>query len=410
MRKKFFVGIGMMLLCLALGGCWDIRHLDQLSIVLAMALDKGEGQNIQITVQVVNPAQVSAGGAKGGGGGGGGSSPVTTYSETGQTVFEAIRKISNKTSRRLYFAHNQALVIGEELARTGTLPLFEFIERDPEVRTDFYVVVAKGAKAADVLKITTPIEKIPATKIRENVENVEKNWGTSYGVRIQDIVENIGSETKEMVTGSIEIVGDIKKGESNQNVGRINPMTTIKLSGMAVFKNAKLVDFLYLKESRGLGWTQNKIKNTVVNVPCQREGNVAIEVIHSSTTMKAKFQQGQPSMVIRVVQEANVGENLCPEMDLSKEETFNQLQTGMKEEITKEILAAVKKAQNLNTDILGFAEAVYRTNPAYWKKNKNNWDNVFDKIPVQIEVNTEIRREGIRNKSIVEKLKRSNKE
>jgi spore germination protein KC len=396
MHKKIFIIILMTMFSITVVGCWDIKYLDELSIVIAMGMDKGEGHEILITVQVVNPTEVPMGAGKGGGGG---KSAVTTYSETGKTIFEAVRKIANKTSRKLYFSHNQVLIIGEKLAHDGVSPLFEFIERDPEVRTDFYVVVSKGAKASDLLKITTPIEKIPGTKIHESIENVEKNIGTSYGVSVKDIIESMGSEKKQFATGGIEIVGDIKKGDSNQNVEKIDPLSILKLNGMAVFKDGKLVDFFDLKESRGIAWTQDKIKNTVINVPCKNEGNIAIEVIHSSTSMKAKFQQGQPSIMIRIDQEANIGETLCPDIDLSDKETFTQLGKGTEEQIKKEILGAAKKAQKLKTDIFGFADAVYKANPAYWKKNKTNWNDLFSKIPVQIEVDTEIKREGTRKKS-----------
>ncbi|MDB5052254.1 MAG: Spore germination protein [Bacilli bacterium] len=396
MRKKIFIIILMIMFSTTLVGCWDIKYLDELSIVIAMGMDKGEGHEIQVTVQVVNPAEVSMGGGKIGGGG---KSTVTTYSETGRTIFEAVRKIANKTSRKLYFSHNQVLVIGEKLAREGVSPLFEFIERDPEVRTDFYVVVAKGARASDVLKTTTPIEKIPGAKIHKSVENAEKNLGTSYGVSVKDIIESIGSKKKQFAAGSIEIVGDLKMGASKQNVEKIDPLTTLKINSMAVFKDEKLVDFFDPKESRGIAWTQDKIKNTVINIPCKNEGNIAVEVIHSSTRMKAKFQQGQPFIVIRIDQEANIGESLCPDIDLTDKETFTQLGKGTEEQIKKEILDAVKKAQKLKTDIFGFADAVYKANPAYWKKNKTNWNDLFSKIPVQIEVDTEIRRDGTRNKS-----------
>ncbi|MED4601033.1 Ger(x)C family spore germination protein [Paenibacillus validus] len=407
MRKKMFVCIWILLLFIPLGGCWDIKYLDELSTVIAMGMDTSEGQDIQLTVQVVNPAEVSTGGGKGGGGS---SSSVTTYSETGRTVFEAIRKIANKTSRRLYFAHNQVLVIGEDLARKGVTPLFDLIERDPEVRTDFYVLVAKGAKASDLLKIKTPIEKIPGTKMRESVENAEQILGTSYRMSIKEMIANINSGKKEISMGSIEIIGDIKKGGNNKNVEKINPSASLKLNGMAVFKNQTLVDFLDPKESRGSAWIQDKVKSTVINVSCKKESDIAVEVVHSTTSMKGKFQQGQPSIVIHVKQEANIAEILCSDMDLTDKETFAQIGKETEAQIKKEMLDAVKKAKKLKTDIFGFADAVYKANPAYWKKNMNNWAYIFSKIPVHIEVDTEIRREGLRYKSYFGNDRREKKE
>lgn len=109
--------------------------MDELSIVIAIGLDKAEGEDIAVTVQIVNSSEMTSGGNKSSGSG---ASSTVTYRETGQTILEATRKIINKNSRKLYFAHNQVLIIGEELARKGVRPLFEYIDRSPELRTDFF--------------------------------------------------------------------------------------------------------------------------------------------------------------------------------------------------------------------------------------------------------------------------------
>jgi spore germination protein KC len=390
----------MLLFSIILGGCWDIKYLDKLSIVTAIGLDISEDKDIELTVQVVNTSEITAGAAKGGGSG---RSTVTTFSETGQTVSEAIRKLTNKNSRRVYFAHNQVLVIGEDMARKGVERLFEFIERDPEVRLDFYVFVAKQAKASDILKITTPIENIPARRMHESIENVEKNFGTAYSVTVKELIENIHSEKKQITMTGIEIVGDINKGNSKQNVEKINPQTSLNINNMAVFRDEKLIDFFDSIESRGNSWIQNKIQKTVIKVPCSKKGNVGIEVLHSSTNTKMKVQQGQQVIVIHINQEANVGETVCPELDLSDEKTIVDLEKRTQEQIKKEILASVKQAKKWKSDIFGFGKAVYKANPVYWKENKDNWKEVFSQIPVQIEVQTEIRHEGARNRSYYKK-------
>jgi spore germination protein KC len=393
--------IGIFMCSFLLEGCWDVKYLDELAIVIAIGLDKSGDQEIEVTVQIVNPVAVPQGGSKGGGGAG--TSGVVTYSETGRTVFEAVRKIATKSARRLYFSHTQLLVIGEDLARKGVAPLFEFIERDPEVRTDFYAVVAKGVKASDVLKISTTIETIPGNKIHDSIDNVEKVLGTSYGVTIRDVIENIRSDTEEIAMGVVEIIGDKKKAASKQNVETIDPKAVLTINGMTMFKNEKLVGFLSPRESRGDAWIENKVRNTVVNIPCKNKRNTTIEVMHSSTKTKAKFEKGKPYIVIHVQQEANIGESICPELDVSEKKTLHQLEKGAEKQIKLEILAAITRGHEWKTDIFGFADAVYKKNPAFWKENKNNWEDVFRAMPVQIQIDTKIRREGVRNKSYFKK-------
>jgi hypothetical protein len=189
-------------------------------------------------------------------------------------------------------------------------------------------------------------------------------------VTVKDVIENMHSEKKQITMASIEIVGDIKKGNNKQNVEKINPQTLLKLNSMAVFRDEKLIDFFDSMESRGNSWIQNKIKKTVIKVPCSKKGNVVIEVIHSSTNTKMKFQQGQRVIVIHLKQEANIGENTCPGLELSDEKTIVDLEKQTQEQIKKEILASLNQAKKWKSDIFGFGKAVYKANPVIGKKTR----------------------------------------
>jgi spore germination protein KC len=45
----------------------------------------------------------------------------------------------------------------------------------------------------------------------------------------------------------------------------------------------------------------------------------------------------------------------------------------------------VDKAQkDLKTDIFGFGERIHSKDPPYWKTVKDNWNDVFTGMPVEI--------------------------
>src|SRR4051794_14201842 len=121
-----------------LTGCWDKRELNELAISVALGIDKVDGQ-YQVTAQVVQPGEVAA--KKGGNGG---SAPVTMYQEKGVTTFEAIRKMTTISPRKIYAAHLRIVVFSEELAREGIGEALDLLSRDYELRTDYYLLVAKG--------------------------------------------------------------------------------------------------------------------------------------------------------------------------------------------------------------------------------------------------------------------------
>ena len=69
------------------------------------------------------------------------------------------------------------LVIGEDLAKEGIGESLDLLSRDWELRSDFYVVIAKDMTAEEILNVTTTIESIPANKMFNTLKTSEKCLG-----------------------------------------------------------------------------------------------------------------------------------------------------------------------------------------------------------------------------------------
>ena len=67
--------------------------------------------------------------------------------------------------------------------------------------------------------------------------------------------------------------------------------------------------------------------------------------------------------------------------------------------------AAIQKAKKYDVDIFGFGEAIYRADPKYWNKNKNNWKEQFVDLPVHVKADVKIRRLGTVSDSLLQKTK-----
>jgi spore germination protein KC len=57
-------------------------------------------------------------------------------------------------------------------------------------------------------------------------------------------------------------------------------------------------------------------------------------------------------------------------------------------------LAALKKAQELNTDIFGFGEVIHQKYPKEWKELEKRWDEVFPEIEVKVIVKSKLNLTG----------------
>lgn len=379
-----------------LTGCWNRRELKDLSIVAAMGVDKNPKTNkYKVSFQIVNPGNVATGVA--GGGGTQIATPVTVYTGTGENLFGAIRKTSQKVPRQLFFAHLQLLVIGESLAKQGIRDLFDFFERSHEIRLTTMVLVARGSEAESIVRVLAPLEKIPANDIAGKMKITSKVWSENLKVELDDVIKPLLSAGEPIISG-VKIVGDPEAGNKSSNLRQTNLPTRVDITGIALFKNGKLKRWLNGDEGRGVLWIRNKMKSTVVDLDCKdKKDAVGIEVIRSQTTVNVKVQNRKPVFHIYIREEGHVSEVRCP-MDLDKVEEIAKLEKQWALETKKEVMKAVKTAQREESDVFGFGEAFNRANPKAWKKMKKEWGKTFAESKVDVKVDAFIRRSGMRLK------------
>ncbi|RCW51033.1 Ger(x)C family spore germination protein [Paenibacillus prosopidis] len=386
MARKLFVFISCLLLLFPLTGCWNRRELNELGISVGIGIDKAE-KGYRVSVQVVNPGEVTAGKTSGN------RTPITLYEATGDTIFEAIRKITTISPRVIYLAHLRVLVIGESLAREGIEKPLDHFSRDHEVRTDFFIVIAKGSTAKDVLKVLTPIEKIPANKLYLSLETSQKVWAPTATVTLDELMTDIISEGKSPVLSAVKVTGGVE-GQSQKNVEKIDPSGRLKYTGLAVFREDKLIGWLNEKESKGYSYIRDKVRNTVGTLVCPEGGKIGVEVTRSKTQVTGKMNNGKPQINIEIRMEENIGEVEC-QIDLTKRKTIEDLEKSAEQKVAAIMLGTIHKVQkSFKVDIFGFGEEIHRVDPTAWKTLKQNWDEQFTHLDINVKADVQIRRIG----------------
>lgn len=388
MNLRLLSGLLALAFLLPLTGCWDRRELNELAISLALGIDKIDDR-YQVTVQVVQPGEVAT--QKGGGGQ---TTPVTVYRTDGVTLFEAVRKMTRFSPRKIYAAHLRVAVFGEAIAREGIGYALDLLSRDYEFRTDFFLLVAKESTAEQTLNVLTPLEKIPANKIFNSIQTAAKVWAPVLIVTLDKFVTDIEGDGKNPVLSGIKVIGDPEKGKTKDNVNRLQPSARLRNFGIAAFRKDKLVGWLNVTESKGYNYITNNVKSTVGHIPCPDGGHIALEVINSKAKLKSGIKNGRPRLAVELFVEENVGEVQC-RIDLTRSESIRELEQQAEQTLTGILESAINVAQKkFRSDIFGFGAAVHRSDPASWKSMKADWDSRFAEADVDVIVRAKIKRTG----------------
>ena len=386
MIKKLF----MIILCtLFLTGCWDRRELNELGIVLATGLDKGSAGELVLTSQVVRPAAIRKQG-----GGGGQESPIEIITARGSTVFEAIKNISKEFDKNVTFSHNKVLLIDEQLARDGLLPILDFLARSYEIRGTCWMIIAKDSMASKILGEKHGMNNTQAIYMNDIIVNKKQNSEVS-AINILDMLKAVGGNEINPICGVMEIIQEKTKEVTHKGV---------KLTGTAVFKKDKLVGFLSDIETRGLNWVTGEVKGGVINVPSPTIKNklIAIEIKRSSVSVKPKIEDETISFVIEVKEEGAIVEEQTL-TDVSKLPVLEEIENSQKMVIEKEIKRTVDKVQKeYGSDNFGFGKALNDKYPDKWKEVKDRWEDMFPEVKYTVEVDAKIRNTGLLQKSVIE--------
>ncbi|UFJ39835.1 Ger(x)C family spore germination protein [Brevibacillus humidisoli] len=396
-QKVALICLSLVLLLLA-AGCWNRRELNDIALEVGFAIDK-KGSQYRVSSQVVDPGEVAAKQATAS------RTPVTMYHATGKNLFEARRKMTTVSPRKIYASHLRMLVIGEAVAREGIGNVLDFITRDHEYRTDFYIVVAKGSRAENILEILTPLEKVPAINLFSSLETSEKSWGPALTVTMDELISDLTSAGKNPVLSGVQIKGDPEIGETRENVELIDSPGQLQYSGLAVFNKDKLIGWLTEEESKGYTYIVDRIQNTAEEVSCPKGGKLVLEVIRSGTELKGKVINGKPEIEITVETEGNVGEVECL-LDVSDPQAIYELEKRVEQAIKDRIQRTIKKVQRrYKVDIFGFGQAIHFADPQAWRQLKQDWNEMFVDVAVHVTVDFKIRRLGTVSKSFLEEMK-----
>ncbi|OMF90367.1 Ger(x)C family spore germination protein [Paenibacillus sp. FSL R7-0337] len=372
-----------------LPGCWSRKELNELAVVMAMGIDAAP-EGYAVSAQVLNSGE-----ARSTKGAAGKSLPVLTYKAVGQTVPDALQHMLSTAPRTLYLSHIRVLVLGEKLARQGVSDILDFITRNHQLRSDFFLVVAKNSQASDILEINTPFEQIPASSLYSSILVSHKNWAATGKVTLQQFILELERGGSNPIMSGVRLNGDVSEGGTIKNIESIVPKTQIVQAGIAVFKKDRLVGWLNESSSKTLNYTLNEVDSSNGIVSCPDGGKVGFIITRSESRILPRLNSaGEPEFTLSIHAESDLT-TVNGTLDLTKPANIALIETRIENKFINNMEGNIQSVQqDYSSDIFGFGEALHRKYPRVWKKYRDGWDDHFKHVKVRIACKLQIRRIG----------------
>ncbi|ABI67434.1 conserved hypothetical protein [Syntrophomonas wolfei subsp. wolfei str. Goettingen G311] len=377
MKKSF-----LLLFLLLLGfnpGC-GVTELDKASIPLGLGVDV-DGEQIVVSTELaspISPEQIES------------SSGPDFYviSGRGPTVVEAARKITLQIPRNPLWSHTNTMIIGEKLARQDMALFMDFLSRNRYVRKNIPVFVSSQSTPEEILSVKPPIEPHPSIAIKNILSLQEKQLGIYVPIDLKEM------EFRFLSPGIEPLVPQVSILESDTG-------KRLRLEGAAVFRGRKMVGSFNEMESRGYRWmSPRRIQGGLFLVPSPLHSGkqISLELSRSQAQITPKLQEGAIIIQIKIKAEGNFYEQ-NEVGELFTRERFRGIEELANQEIKRQILLAINKAQELNSDVFGWGQMIKQNYPQQWEKMEGNWDELFPTVGKQIKVDFSLRRSYLADRS-----------
>lgn len=381
--KKFISIIMIVIFTLSETGCSQTKQeIEKLSIVLAMGFDLNKEGKYIFSAQILStdkPTLKSTSNKP--------PSNVVVFTSVGDTPYDAINHMSISLGKNLFFGHSAFIMVGGNLAENGISLVIDTSLRSNSTRPDYPLFITKG-NALDIIKAVTADEKIPSNAI-SNLVKFQAGKGYSPITSRLDFANALSSKTAAPVIGIISL---------NQNKNTDN---VFKLVGTGVFKEDKLIGYMDKKETRGMQWIKGKVQSGNLIGYTKDNKEITFDILKSKSTVKPIEKNNEIIIQINIKEEANIIE-MAKDIDLMKNpDKIKDLNNLQNKAIKDEVILALNAAQNkFKADIFDFGGNIHRHYPKLWNSMESNWETIFPKLKVEINIDSSIKRPGIISKPI----------
>lgn len=374
----------VVLLCMSfVTGCWDRREVNDMAIVIAMAMDKEEDGRYRLSIQV--PLVSSLGAQSGGGGGTSGDKSYYVDSAVGKTIREANGLIQARMSREIYYSHHRMIVIGEKLAKEGMSDVLDIVARFPENRLTAYIVMTKG-KGIELLTAQPQFERFSGEAMRELV----KMGGIT--VTLKDMAQMLSTPGIDAILPVLESVDSHPKGKSKE----------IEATGVGMFREGKLVAISKAESLAGLRLFQKNYTPFSVVLTLNKHERLTVQFSHGRATIKPSIRKGHIHYNIRLNASAEVVENMS-KLDLEKEKNIKMLQNKLVAHINSGLKYTMGTIQKNRADIIGLGIALSRNYPREWTEQyRNRWNQELPHITYELHTKVYMANFGQTTKNITQ--------
>ena len=354
------------------------REIAQVKLIRTMALDRGEGSPLKITVSGNLRKE----------GDGGQAQPPLLLSQEAMTISAGCTGLEQQSDGFVELGHLTEFVIGEELAREGLQGIADYVSRDFSMRMESKLFLVSGATGEEALKGAASrnsaiTDQLTAISLDRSLGG--KEWPYTFRQLVSQLEDN-GCALLPVLTLTDNPDYDAEgSGET--------PEKKIALTGLAFFQETRLVDYLTPEESKGAALVNNQDQLDTIEVKLSDGSVASVQLLYAQRRLEPEFDpQGHLTGLtvhIRTTGELN---ELYGTANPSQPDILEQMSQGFREQLRLWVQAALDRSQQEGADFLHLRRSLLTVSPLHANRILEEWDQVFPELELKVEIQGQVER------------------
>ena len=373
----------LLLLLPFLSGCYNYRELNEIGITTAISIDYDE--NFKVIAQVINPVKQQDASTSG-------EPSFVNFSSEGDSLQEVFRSVILESPRQLYGSHLQIIILSEEIVNNHLFEVLDFFTREPEIRSEVNVIIAQDQKDLEGITIQTLLNDLSSSTILDALESQSKKEGVTLEITLNDLTNMYLNPYLEITMPSMTVEGNLGQGQKEENITETVADAKTKIGTTAIFKENNLLGFLSIQESKMVNLIKNNFSDSILQFE-YNDGYIVFEPNRVKSKVEADVKNNKVIVTIKGYAKINEVGTVVNLEDTKEIEKIKDFLNESIENSVKDTFNSIR--DKYNTDIFGFQDLYYKTDPNYFKENYKNWyEDAFPNLEIDLNSNLKLYKKG----------------
>ena len=350
----------------------DIRNR---LVIQGIGIDLEDDGTYTVTLQAIDTNSSEATSADGAS-----QPPLKAYKLTGDTVYTAIKSVTEKEGKIPLYSQNRIILIGKSITKENMDDVIDFFVRDVEVGGTVYIAAAEKT-ASEILEAKNGKELISAQNLENSIDSVEYD-AKIFRTRLYELINRYNSGSKDFALPLFSLQG--KDDEK-----------TVEITGTALFDNKEYREVISKNETTYLNVLADKVYNTAIAFDGGKSTRVSLNIVKSKTKRSVTLTKGVPTFKLKVYMDADIAEISGGVSSAMTVKQIEEIKDKGEEYIEKSIKSTIDSLYHKhNSDACGLARLLYIFEKDFYRKNEKNIDSVLSNSLYEVDVELNIRRIG----------------